>query len=250
MTNHLASFTRVVLGFERTAPDRATLRFAADFARLLKLDLFAVFAENPSLANLGSHLQIREYQLLSQKWRSIEGGGVLGSLESCAAIAKQIFEEETRASRGSNNFEIVRASTIDAITSVSSGSDIVMLAEPRSPADLATQPFSEVVDAAIATSAAVLVVPSSIARRQGPILALGETSQDPSVASAAAIAAAADERFEFMSTSDPHEPAARHSTNWPREQMIVMTRGVSGKFTALSIASRRKVPVLVLGHIH
>lgn len=248
MTDHIASFRRVVFGFERSAPDRATLRFAADFARLLQLDLFALFSENPNLATLASHPLVREYRVLAQQWRSIEGRSMRGDLESCASIAKQIFEEEARATGGSHSFKIVRATTIDAMKSVSSTSDIVMLAEPRTPTDRAIQPFSDIVAAAISTPAAVLVVPNSITRKHGPILAIGETRQDPSVASAATIAAAANERLEFMSANDPSLRMLWQPPNWPGERMVVMTRGVGETLTPLSVASRRNVPVLVLGH--
>ena len=45
-------FTRIVLGLDQRALDRAALRFAADFAKLLQLDLVGLFAEDPSLAQL------------------------------------------------------------------------------------------------------------------------------------------------------------------------------------------------------
>lgn len=250
MNDRTASFRRVVFGFERSAPDRAALRYASHFARLLRLEMFAMFAENPNIAMLATHPLLREYRFSAQQWRSIEGRGMLRDLESCASIAKQMFEEEVRHIGASHSFEIVQATTADAIRSVSDASDIVVLVEPKTLTDRAIEPFSETISVAIKTPASVLVVPNTIVREQGPVLVIGETNQDRSMTSAELIAEAINEKLEFMPAIDPSSEMPQRPSNWPGERLVVMTRRVGEKLGPLTVASRRRVPVLVLGEPH
>lgn len=247
MTASPAAFTRIVLGLDQGASDRSTIRFAADFARLLRLDLFGLFAEDPSLAQLAGLPSLREFRLLERQWRPIEGRSLSAELERCAATARQSFDEIARATGVARRFEVVRARAIEAIASVSGESDIILLAEPRAAVPLARESFAEIVTAALATPAGVLVVPNRIVRAQGPILAIGETAEDESVASAAAIAAAVHERFEVVAARD-QGLSQRHGR--PAERMIVMTRQVGARVAPLSLIAGRRVPVLVLGRAH
>ena len=74
-------FTRIVLGLDQRALDRAALRFAADFAKLLQLDLVGLFAEDPSLARISEMPALREFRLLEKQWRSIEGRSLTISVD-------------------------------------------------------------------------------------------------------------------------------------------------------------------------
>jgi len=247
MTASAAAFTRIVLGLDQGASDRATIRFAADFARLLRLDLFGLFAEDPSLTQLAGLPSLREFRLLERQWRPIEGGSLSAELERCAATARQSFDEIAGAMGVARRFEVVHARVREAIASVSGESDIILLAEPRAAVPLAHESFAEIVTAALATPAGVLVVPHRIARVHGSILAIGETAEDESVASAAAIAAAVHERFEVVTTRD-RELSRRLGR--PTERMIVMTRRAGARVAPLSLVAGRRVPVLVLGRAH
>jgi hypothetical protein len=247
MTAPPAAFTRIVLGLDQAGSDRAAMRFAADFARLLRLDLFGLFAEDPSLARLVGLPSLREFRLLERQWRPIEGGSLSAELERCAATARQSFDEIARATGVARRFEVVRARVKEAIASVSGESDIILLAEPRAAVPLAFESFAEIVTAALATPAGVLVVPNRIARLHGSILAIGETAEDESVASAAAIAAAVHERFEVVAARDQE---LSHRPGRPAERMIVMTRRVGARVAPLSLVAGRRVPVLVLGRAH
>lgn len=244
MTTTGAAFTRIVLGLDQSASDRSAIRFAADFARQLRLDLFGLFAEDPSLARLAGLPSLREFRLLERQWRPIEEGSLSAELERCAAMARQTFDEIAQAMGVVRQFEVVRARAREAIASVSRESDIILLAEPRAAVPLAHESFVEVVNAALATPAGVLVVPSQIARLRGSILAIGETGEDQSVASAAAIAAAVHERFEVLAAGDR---ALSQRLGRPAERMIVMTRRAGVRVAPLSLVAGRRVPVLVLG---
>jgi hypothetical protein len=242
-----ALFTRIVLGLDQSGSDRATMRLAADFARLLRLDLFGLFAEDPSLARLGGLSSLREFRLLERQWRPIEERSLSAELERCAALARQSFDEIAQAMGVARRFEVVHARVMEAIASVSGESDIILLAEPRAAAPLARESFAEIVAAALATPAGVLVVPNAIVRARGPILAVAETEEDESVASAVAIAAAAHERVEVIAASGRDASTLSQRLGRPGERMIVMTRQVGARLAPLSLLAGRRVPVLVLG---
>lgn len=248
MTGSSLAFTRIVLGLDQPAADQAALRFAADFAKLLRLDLFGLFAEDPSLARLAELPSFREFRVLERQWRPIEGRSLSGDLESSALAARRTFEAMARAIGVSPRFEVVRATTMDAIASVSGETDIVMVSESRTPANFCIPSFAEIVASAMATPAAVLLLPNPVARARGPVLAIGESAEDPCVASAAAIAAAADEQLEVVTTRDSHLSMPWRRRDQPGERMVVMSRRVSASVAPLSVVSQRRVPVLVLGH--
>jgi len=250
MNNPAASFTRIVLGLEQGTSDSDNLRFAAEFAKLLRLDLFGLFAEDPSLAHLANLPTLREFKLLERRWRPVEGRNLSGEFESSARVARKAFEEIAQASGVPQSFEIVRARAMDAIATITGETDIVLVCEPRQPANLAMPAFSETVDAAMATPAAVLVVPNSLIRQHGPVLAIGETTDDPNLTSAAKIAAAAHERLEVLTTKDSTMSISWRRPDQPGERMIIMTRRISASLNPLAIASRRRVPVLVLAPSH
>jgi hypothetical protein len=241
------TFRRVVLGFSLGASDRTAVRFAAGFAKLLRLDLLGLFAEDPSLARVAALPALREFRLIERQWRPIEGRNLTSDLEKCAAIARQTFDEIARTTGVVRRFEVVHARMMEAIASASVEGDVVVLVEPRSPAQFAQETFAEAVAAALATPAAVMVVPSPVARERGHILAVSETAEDESVVSAAAIAAAANERLEIVATTDRDAPTLAPRSARGGERMIVMTRRISARLTPLSIMAGRRVPVLVLG---
>lgn len=247
MTGPSLSFRRIVLGLDQSASDGTALRFAADFAKLLRLDLFGLFAEDPGLAQLAGLSSLREFRVLERQWCPIEGRSLSGDLESRAAVARRAFEEMARVIGVSRRFEIVHAKRMDAIAAVSGETDIVMVSESRTAANFCIPSFPEIVAAAMRTRAAVLLVPNPAARSHGPVLAIGATADDPCVASAAAIAAAADEQLEVVTMRDLAVSMPWRRRDQPGERMVVMSRRVSASLAPLSIVSQRRIPVLVLG---
>lgn len=246
MSDIALEFTRIIVGLDRSVPDRTALRFAVELAKLLRLNLFGLFAQDPRLTNLAGMPLMREFRMLERQWRPIEGRSLLGDLELSASIARKALDEVARASGISHRFEILPATAREAIASVSSATDIVMVTEPRVPADQAFQPFSEIVAAAMTTPASVLIFPNRVARDHGPVLAIAGRSDDPSVTSAAAIASAANERMEVIITTSPASSTLRRVPRRLDERMIVMTRRTSGDLAPSSLASDRRVPVLVV----
>jgi hypothetical protein len=175
--------------------------------------------------------------------------------------------------RTSCHFEVTRAAAAQAIASISRSEDIVMITEPPTPAALATQQFAWLLSAAFQSAAAVMLVPTRVARATGPVVAIALAPDDPSILTAAAIAVAAKEnliivhRYEgkgddpkdrklaadtgltikhvFTGKASLSDPTTYAHIN-VRERLVVAARGVLAPESALAIASSRRVPVLLI----
>jgi hypothetical protein len=169
---------------------------------------------------------------------------------------------------------VTRGPVGEALTSASSGSDIVVIVEPASAAERVSAQFSTLIEAAFRSAAAVMLVPPRLARNSGPIVAIATAPNDPSIAAAASIAGAAKEALIILDIGgqNPEGPqlsqlaaeagvtirriAAREFSPNPkaclaalhpmRERLLVMTRVPLEEEMASAIAAARQVPVLVI----
>lgn len=268
------SFKRLVLGLQPGARDR-TMELAVELADLLHLDLLGLFLEDSSLRNLASIPFSREFRLLGGSWHAFDLDRVSHDLELAARGIERKFMGAARRLPTAYQFEVARGSVAQTFASVSRTDDIVMIFEPQSPAERATQQFSWLLEGAFGSVAAVMLVPPHIARTKGPVVAIAASPDDPSVHAAAAIAIAAREELvvieaDGQAADDPRirelatdtgliikrvaaariglaDPAAcalafRQIT----ERLIVMTRAAFAEGTASAIAAARRVPVLVI----
>lgn len=272
MPNEPHSFKRLVLGLQPRAPDHA-IRLAIELARLLELELLGVFLEDSSLRSLAAMPFARELRSLGGGWHPLDIDQLSRDLETAARSAEKLFSE--MAKRLPSRFEVARGPMAATIAAISQATDIVVIGEPSSAAERATQQFSWLIEAAFRSEAAVMVVPRQIARLRGPIIALAAAPDDPSIGVAAHIAAAANEELVVVDLSDKpiddarlQAPAAaggltvKHivagkgaganaaalaeALRGLRERLVVMTRSAADGEFASVIAAERRVPVLVI----
>jgi hypothetical protein len=256
------------------APEH-TLRLAVELAQLLNLELLGVFLEDTSLQNLASIPFAREFRLLGGGWHPIDVGQLSHELELAAQSAERMFAETVKHLRTQCRFEVARGPMAATIAAVSQTSDIVVIGEPASAAERVTQQFSWLMQAAFRSVAAVMIVPSRIARIHGPVVAIATTPDDPSIAVAAAIARAANEELvvadvcanvideaQIRALAAANGLTIRHvikgritganaasfaNTIRPlHERLVVMTRGASDDRLASLVAAEQRVPVLVI----
>jgi hypothetical protein len=269
------SFKRLVLGLQPSAPDR-TMRLAVEMARLLNLELLGLFLEDTSLYDLANIPFARELRPLGGGWHPIDVRQLSYDLELAARSAEKMFAEAAKHLLTQWRFEVARGPMAATIAAISQTSDIVMIGEPVSAVERITQQFSWLIQAAFQSAAAVMVVPSQIARIKGPIVALAAVPDDPSIAVAANIALPANEQLVVIdmceNTIDEARihalaaakglaikhivgdkkimrgnPASIGQALRPfQERLVVMTRGASDGQVASMIASERRVPVLVI----
>ena len=274
MPTELQSFKRLVLGMQPRAPDH-TLRLAVELARLLNLELVGLFLEDTSLQNLAGIPFARELRPLGGGWHAIDIGQLSHDLELAAQSAEKTFAETVKHLRTQCRFEVARGSMAAAIATISQTSDIVIIGEPVSAAERITQQFSWLMEAAFRSAAAVMLVPSRIARNQGPVVAIVTMPDDPSIAVAANLARVANEELIVVDMAEKAVDEAKiralvaaeglvirhitaagvsvanvasvtHALGPLHERLVVLTRGVSDGQGAAMLAAHRRVPVLVI----
>jgi len=274
MAAHSDMFKRVVLGLEPSAPDR-TMRLAVELANLLHVELLGLFLEDPSLRDLAAFPFAREFRLLGGGWHPIEPERLANDLEVAVRSAERLFVDAAKNLTTRYQFEVTRAAAAQAIASISRSGDIIVLAEPTAPLGRATQQFSSLLNAAFQSAAAVMFVPAHLAVVTGPVVAIGFEPDDPSIRAAAAIAIAAHEnlvivhvhgwegdnpdirrladetgltiKHAFTGKAPLSDPATFANTlHHVRERLVVATQSVLAPELALSIASSRCIPVLII----
>jgi hypothetical protein len=274
MSKESHSFKRLVLGLQPSAHDR-TMQLAVELADLLHLDLLGLFVEDTSLHDLASMPFSREFRSLGGGWHTMDLDRLSRDFELAARSIERKFMDAAKRLPTGYQFKVARGPVARTFASVSRNDDIVMIVEPQSPAERATQQFSWLLEAAFQSAAAVMLVPPHITRTKGPVVAIAASSDDPSIHAAAAIAFAAKEELviieaDGLDADDPrvHKLAADTSLTIKRvatgnigladpaacalafheiqERLVVMTRGAFADGVASAIAAARRVPVLVV----
>jgi hypothetical protein len=274
MAAHLHIFKRLVLRLEPNSPDRST-QLAVELAELLHIELLGLVLEDPSLRHLAAIPFVREFRPLEGGWHPLDLDQLTHDFDVAVRSAERLFAAAAKNLTMRHQFEVIREAAAQAIASIFRSGDIVIITQPSTPAGRATQPFSWPLEAAFRSDAAVMVVPARIARLAGPVVAVAIAPDDPSVRAAADIAIAAKEdlvivhahegkgdgpgvrklaadtgltiRHVFTGQESLSDPAACvEALHHVEERLVVITRGTFAPELAVSIASSRGVPVLVI----
>jgi hypothetical protein len=238
------------------------------------LNLVAMFVEDRSLVDIAGLPCVRELRALGGSWQPIEIGQLAAELEHSAATARRLFADIAQGCSVETSFRVEKGSAAEVIGSLATAEDIVVIIEPKNPAERVTQQFTRLVDAAFQASAAVMIVPSRVARVMGPIVAVATGADDPSIDAAMGIAAAAHDRLIVVGPFDksgsnttlPARAASAgvrvdfiRSMKGPlqaaalagflhevKERLIVMRRGTLTDDAASNVAALRSTPVVIL----
>jgi hypothetical protein len=259
----------MLLRLPRSTHDYAAVGAAAQLAGLLGASVVATFVQDADLVDVAALPCVRELRPLGGGWHPIEGPQLVRQLDRAAATAQRLFHDAVRAIRIESSFNVARGPVEDTMGSAAAADDIIVIIEPRNPAERVTQQFSRLVDAAFGASVAVMVVPSRILRTAGPIAAVISGPDDPSIRTALAIAAAAKEKVIALGSNacesiaeladaagvrveagpDIQEPldVSTLLTQLSRlnERLLVMSRGAVGDRRAPTLASLRGIPILL-----
>lgn len=273
MPSESHSFKRLVLGLQLSAPDRA-MRFAAELAKLLDLDLLGLFLEDSGLREFAGIPFARELRPLGGGWRSLDVDQLTHDLEISIRGVERSFAQAVKDLARRSQFEVTRGPVREVLGSMSGTGDIVMIVEPASAAARVSAQFAGLIEAAFRSTAAVLLVPPRIVRTKGPIVAIATAAGDPSIMAAAAIAVAAKETLVVIEAGkqvrgkvetsrlatdtgltvqrivggelspDPH--ACLEVMRALQERLVVMARTPFDGAIASAIGAARQVPVLVI----
>ena len=274
MSKEPRNFKRLVLGLQPSAANR-TMQLAVELADLLHLDLLGLFLEDTSLRDFAKIPFAREFRLLGGGWHAIELDQLSHDFELAARSIERMFTDAAKHLTTRYQFEIARGPTAKTIATISRTDDIIMIVEPMSPAERATEQFTWLLQAAFRSAGAVMLVPPHVVRTKGPVVAVAATPDDPSIQAAAAIAVAAKEELVIIDVDshdadDPYirklaadtglaikivaaanvthpDPATcTQAFRQTQERLVVMTRGAFADAAASTIAAARRVPVLVV----
>jgi hypothetical protein len=190
-----ADFKRMVMQLPHSANDYASVAFTAELAGLLGLDLVGVFVEDESLADLAALPCVRELRLFGSGWHSLDATQLERVSSQAAVDARHLFAQAAKMLNVATRFDLVKGSIDEAIGSQSSADDIIVVIEPKNPAERVTHQFRQLLDVAFNAPAAVLLVPSRIRRRTGPIVAVADSARDTSVHAAIELATSVKERL-------------------------------------------------------
>jgi hypothetical protein len=267
MTAHALDFKRMILQLPYRAADYGSVGFATELAGQFGLDLVATFIEDENLVGLAALPFARELQSPGCDWHPINAVELGRAFEQALANARRRFEVAASGHPGTSSFVVEKGRMADVLSV--ERDDIVVIIEPRHPAERVTLQFRQWMDAALSTSAAVLVVPNRVVPRSGPIVAIATSERDPSIRTALAIAMETKEQVSIVSPpqSDCQDALPADSQivsvhHWPlADQTDPVTLGsvlaqIKKRFVVLSrqpdkemptrLSASQGVPVLVV----
>ncbi len=186
-------FKRMVVGLPQSLPNYRACNAAADLAERLNIQFFAALIVDSSVRALVDSPDARELRLPERNWQAIDRSHLLEDLESAVTIARRRVAESTQGRSLDVRFDVIQ--DVDAIGPFIRADDLVVVIDPAHPAERITRQFTCLLDAAVRTAAAVLVLPPQAARTAGPVVALATSSQDPSLQIGLQVASALRERL-------------------------------------------------------
>ena len=166
MTSPRLGFKRMLVGLPQSMAGRAAIDAAADLAEFLHIELLATFIADPTLQGLAGFPAMRELRALDQGWQAIDAAQFARDIDHITDIARQRFAETVRSRSIKTGFDVVAGA--EMVASLIRADDIVAIIEPTHPGERITRQFTGVLDAALASAAAILVVPGTNPTHDGP----------------------------------------------------------------------------------
>lgn len=231
--------------------DRHVLRAAAEFARLLELEMLGVFIEDQSLIDLAALPFTRELRLPGYEWQVLEPRRVDEELRAAARQAARLFAREVEAQGLTCRFEVRRGNPATLASSVAQATDVLILAEPAT-FDLDGPRGKPGRQAAEESAAAVLLLPRSGMPLLGPVVAVAASRLDASFELAARIATVTGEEALTIepvgaATSAALMESLDRKLGAQHERLLILRREAAVPIDELlEVAARRRTPVLVL----
>lgn len=262
------AFKRLVLRLPASAADYPAVTFTAQLAERLGLDVVGLFVEDESLLGLADLPFVRELRALGGGWHPLDAAQLARGAGHASAEAHRLFQQAVKALRVAARFDLAKGPLAAALGAQSAAEDILAVIEPRHPGERVTHQFRELMETALDARCAVLLVPSHIVRRRGPIVALATSGADPSLPAALRIAAAIHERLVVLAPPEidaaalaqlaaaAHVPVDRVPVGADaaallaqlarlNERLVVLSRAAADRRLPPQLASGRGIPVLV-----
>ncbi len=231
--------------------DRPTLRAAAEFARLLRLEILGVFIEDPSLLALASLPFARELRMPEYGWQALMPQRLDEELRVAGLRARERFREEIELRGLPGRFEVRRGDPATLTEAVAQPSDVLIVAAEPQAAGAFAPAHALVRRAALASAASLLLLPQTGMAGPGPVAAVVDSEAGPCFELASRIAAATGEVAIAVPRMDDSSSAALSASLaqalGPRgERLLVVPRELAALDALLSVAAERRIPVLLV----
>lgn len=229
---------------------RPALQAAAEFARLLRLELLGIFIEDPSLLALSTLPFARELRMPGCDWQVLQPRRLEDELRTAGLQARQLFRQEVESHGVVGRYEVRRGDPAVLTGEFAQPTDVLVVVEPHAIDALA--PAREVIRrAAVSSPASLLLLPRSGMARPGLVAAVADNESDTSFALASRVAAASGEAAIAVPLVGRSSPAILSASitralGAQRERLLVVPRNLATFETLLSVASERRVPVLLV----
>lgn len=188
MTSPPVGFKRMVMGLPQSIANLAAVSAAADLAEFLNVELLATFIADASLDVLAGFPAARQLRILERDWQTIDPAQIARDIDRAAGFARRRFAEAAASRTIKTSFDIVTG--VQAMAAQIRADDIVAIIEPSHPGERITRQFTGLLDAALESAAAVLIMPRRIARTSGPVMAVAGGPEDASIRVGLELAAA------------------------------------------------------------
>ena len=242
-----SGFRRLVLILGHGEAGPATLRHAAELARLLRLGLHCVLIEDEALFQLPALPFARELRLPTHEWRPLNADRIA---EDFAAMAEGL--RRSLATLGTSlgiaqALEVQRGDPAFCLGALCIPGDIIVLAEdaqhrPR------PHPSALLHDAARHSAASVLLLPPGPTDLNAPVVVLLAGPDDPSLAIAAGIAVnAGAPLLAVLAAGDPAVVAQRAAAlGLPPARLIIRQAAGRGMAAIDAVLGATPARLLVL----
>lgn len=267
-------FGRMVLGLPHNAQDYQAVEAATELAECLGLPCLGAFIVEPAMSGLGALTGAQELRSVTAGWQPIESESLARDIQEAVDAARRKFANVAAGLGVDSAFHLARGAAGEILASLAADNDIVAMIQPRHPADRITRQFLGFMEAAFEASSSVMLLPSRVVRKQGPIAVVATGSGDDSAIDAAThMARATGESLLVINASgEPMQPpqlAAERQVSsrvvslpWRglpvgeqiatglagvQERLIVARRAILDGAQSRAVADRRGVPVFVTG---
>lgn len=264
---------RIILHLRYGSAEQATMHAAAELARMLGLALHGVFVQEEALSELTALPFVREFRLATGAWQALDPQRIAQEQRDAVEQARRLLDEAAAAFGIAFLFD----TGSDRLTTVFQRGDIIVVAQPRLPAEQLVHATAGWLEAAHGQGASVMLVPQTLARRKGPIAAVVCGEADPALTVGAQLAVSSGEELVLLvfgtdtlvaevtakaraAGLPPSRVTVRrlegvapehvvHQLDASAERLVVLARGACGADDAAvssQIAAARSIPVLVV----
>ena len=164
-------YTRLVASFP-AGVSPAAVDAVIDLARALGAELQALLLEDIATLAMAELPSPRTFDARASLWRDVQPTDVRRELDLAAAVLRRRLEAAQRAGLQAQ-LTVARGGPGSVLGQYAQASDLLVVTEPADPMALWVRPFTGLLEAALASPAAVLYLPHRGARGHGPIAFFG-----------------------------------------------------------------------------